>query len=232
MATVLVTGATGRVGRLLVPRLAEAGHDVRAGTRSPRDGGQVLTDFTSPGSLRAAVEGVDVIVHLATNPRAVRAGADDSLTRELLAASPGVAVILLSIVGCDRTPFRYYRAKHRAEQLVQRAGGVVVRATQFHGFAATLTRPLLGRSVVPRDWRVQPVAEDFVAQKLVEAVASPRPVDLSGPEELTLAGVARRTHRAKALEVPVPGAMSRAVRGGSLLPGPDAVRGGPVLEPL
>lgn len=230
---VLVTGSTGRLGRVLVPRLADAGHEVRSGTRSPRDPGQVLTDFTSPASLAGAVAGVDVIVHLATNPRAVRAHTDDAMTAVLLdarrAVAPEAELILLSIVGCDRTPFPYYRAKSRAESLVKSAAGTVVRATQFHGFVATLTRPLAGRSVVPRDWRVQPVAEAFVADELVAAVSTPRDVEIAGPEELTLAEVAVRAHGSKPLEVPVPGALSRAIKAGSLLPGGDAVCGGPAV---
>ena len=35
MTTVLVTGATGFIGRRLVPALIDAGHDVRAMTRRP-----------------------------------------------------------------------------------------------------------------------------------------------------------------------------------------------------
>ena len=35
MSTVLVTGATGFIGRRLVPALLDAGHDVRAMTRHP-----------------------------------------------------------------------------------------------------------------------------------------------------------------------------------------------------
>lgn len=226
---VLVTGATGRLGQLLVPLLIDDGHEVRAGTRSPRQSGQVLTDFDSPESLRAAAAGVDVIVHLATNPRAMRAG-DDVMTAAVLQAQGDATVILLSIVGCDRTPFPYYRAKTRAEQRVREAGGVVLRATQFHGFAATLTRPVLGRSIVPRGWRLQPVDEEFVAEQLLAAVTSPRPMEIAGPEELALTEVASRAHGSQVIELPVPGALSRAVRAGSLLPGPDAVRAGPPLR--
>jgi uncharacterized protein YbjT (DUF2867 family) len=35
MSTVLVTGATGFIGRRLVPALIDAGHEVRAMTRHP-----------------------------------------------------------------------------------------------------------------------------------------------------------------------------------------------------
>jgi uncharacterized protein YbjT (DUF2867 family) len=60
---VLVTGATGRVGRLVVDELLRAGASVRALTRRPDhaalpDGVEVVAgDFTVPGSLDAALEG-------------------------------------------------------------------------------------------------------------------------------------------------------------------------------
>ena len=91
MPTVLVTGATGFVGRRLVPVLIEAGHTVKAMTRRPEDydgpGDPVFGDVHDPGSLAEAVDGVDVAVYLvhslddddferkdAEAARAVRAG--------------------------------------------------------------------------------------------------------------------------------------------------------------
>ncbi len=62
--TILVTGATGNVGRQVVTRLVEAGGAVRAMTRHPQkcqlpDGVDVVQgDFERPGSWRAALEGV------------------------------------------------------------------------------------------------------------------------------------------------------------------------------
>ena len=47
MSTVLVTGATGFIGRRLVPALLDAGHDVRAMTRHPET-------YDGPGEMTAA----------------------------------------------------------------------------------------------------------------------------------------------------------------------------------
>jgi len=63
---ILVTGATGRLGRLLVPRLVARGAGVRAFTRNAgraaalvADGAEVAAgDFGDAGSLRQAFEGV------------------------------------------------------------------------------------------------------------------------------------------------------------------------------
>ncbi len=66
-ADVLVTGATGRIGRLVVDGLLRAGARVRALTRRPERAmlpvavDVVPGDFTNPASLDAAVEGVSAI---------------------------------------------------------------------------------------------------------------------------------------------------------------------------
>lgn len=69
----LVTGATGYVGRRLVPELLDRGHTVRAMARTPaklddaawRDRVEVVRgDLTEPDSLASAFDGVDVIYYL------------------------------------------------------------------------------------------------------------------------------------------------------------------------
>jgi Nucleoside-diphosphate-sugar epimerases len=82
---VLVTGATGKVGSRLVPRLLGQGHEVRALARS-RERAEPLAalgaetavgDLLEPGTLKEAVRGVDAVVHLAAFFR----GASDEETR-------------------------------------------------------------------------------------------------------------------------------------------------------
>ena len=59
---VLVTGAEGNLGRVVVPALGEAGHEVR--TMDAR-GGDVVGDVRSPEDVTRAVEGIDAVVHAA-----------------------------------------------------------------------------------------------------------------------------------------------------------------------
>ncbi|KFU80941.1 Uncharacterized conserved protein YbjT, contains NAD(P)-binding and DUF2867 domains [Amycolatopsis lurida] len=69
--TILVTGATGTVGRHLVGQLVHGGHEVRAMTRDPLraklpEGVQVVAgDLTRPETLPAALDGVTAM-HLIT----------------------------------------------------------------------------------------------------------------------------------------------------------------------
>lgn len=233
MTVVLVTGATGRIGTRLVPALTNAGYTVRRGTRSPREHGDVLTDFEDDASLQTALAGVDTVVHLASNPRAVRQRSDAWLTERLLtaraAAAPQSELLMLSIVGCDRTPMPYYRAKARAETMVRSAGSQIVRSTQFHGFLTRLLSPLpvLRRPVLPAGWSVQPVDEHFVVEVLIAAVHEPgsAPAEVAGPEQLTVAEAARRLGH-QPWQVSVPGGLSRAIRSGSLLAQQGAAVGG------
>ena len=237
MAVVVVTGATGTLGQVLVPALQAAGHHVRAMTRSAgkvRGAYEVVADVLEPGSLTPALAGADCVLHLASSPRKNVQRTEVEGTRNLLAArEPGTSLIYLSIIGCDITPYYYYRAKTGAEELVRAAADAhIVRAAQFHSFAAYLTKPrVLGRAVVPRGARLQPVAEDFVADALVAAVADPTssPAEIAGPEVLTFAEIALRAHGARAISVPVPGRMVAAMRRGTLLAGPQALVGGAPL---
>lgn len=202
---------------------------------SVRAGTEVVADVLDPTSLAAALADAECVLHLASSPRKDARRVEVEGTRNLLQARPdGASLVYLSIVGCDRTPFAYYRAKAAAEELVRAADrGHVVRATQFHGFAQALAKPvLLGRSITPRGVRLQPVAESFVADVLVQAVEHPSaaPAEVAGPEVLELSEIAHRCYGRRAVQLPLPGRLITAVRQGSLLAGPSAATGGPSLS--
>lgn len=100
---VLVTGATGFVGRYAVAELLEAGHEVAAITRSPARAGfaglrAIKGDLGRPEALRAPIRrfGPQAFLHLAWSaipdfsPAACRRNLDDSLSFvDLMAAEKG-----------------------------------------------------------------------------------------------------------------------------------------------
>ena len=69
---VLVTGATGRLGRAVIARLVAAGVPVRALSRHPKQHTDAVSwvtgDVTTGAGIGQAVDGAGAIVHLASAP--------------------------------------------------------------------------------------------------------------------------------------------------------------------
>jgi uncharacterized protein YbjT (DUF2867 family) len=238
MGTVLVTGGTGLLGRRVVRILVAEGHAVRILSRSQADpppGADVaVADLSTGSGVAEAVAGAGAIVHCATDPRACRA-VDIEGTERLLEAARRAGrphVVYISIVGVDRIPVSYYRAKLTAEAAVARSAlpATVLRTTQFHEFALDLVDRMAKLPLVPtpRGWRIQPIDVDEVARRLADAVTSgpaTRLPDLGGPEIFPVADLVRERlrdagRRRAVLELPVPGSFGAALRAGAnLAPG-------------
>src|SRR4051794_9790883 len=167
---VLVTGATGRLGKQLTAPLQQAGHSVRQMSRRGAGPGGVRGDLATGRDLTTALAGAEAVVHAATDPRGDPWQVDVAGTRRLVEAvdrSRLRHVVYLSIVGVDRIPYGYYRAKFAAEQVLLASGLPVtlLRVTQYHHFVDFLLDsarrgPILP---VPMGWRVQPVDVGDVA---------------------------------------------------------------------
>ncbi|NHN47254.1 NAD(P)H-binding protein [Halostella sp. JP-L12] len=232
MVRTLLTGATGRLGAALRPRLADAGHDVRAASRSPPaedEAEWVELDLAAGTGVEAAVEGVDVVVHAATAPQGDSEAVDVRGTERLLsaAADAGVGnVLYVSIVGVDEIPFSYYEHKLAAERAVESADvpTTILRATQFHGFVDDLLGSLSRLPVwpLPTRFRVQPIDVGEVADAVVERAtptAGGRASLVGGPEVLTLREIAAAYRDARGLRrpivrLPVPGRVAGGFRAG------------------
>ncbi|MFJ6987847.1 MULTISPECIES: SDR family oxidoreductase [unclassified Streptomyces] len=241
MTTILVTGGTGTLGRLVVERLRADGHEVRVLSRSARP---YAVDLRAGGpGLDTALAGVDTVVHCASSPR----GGDEEAAGHLIDAArrAGVAhLVYVSIVGVDRVPFGYYRAKHAVEGLVAGSGlgWTVLRATQFHDLLVQLFDGLAKLPVLllPAGVSDQPVEVAEVADRLAELAAGPpagRVEDLGGPEVRTFASLARAYltatgKRRAVLNVPLFGKAYHAFRAGGHLAPERAVGKGTFEEYL
>ena len=229
---VAVAGGTGVVGRHVVDVARERGHDVDVLTRSTG------IDLVTGTGLADRLYGVDAVIDT-TSVLTMSAKPSTeffrAVTRNLLRAGEETGVrhhVALSIIGVDEAPYGYYAGKAVQEDLVGVAAtGTVVRAAQFHEFAEqNLSRAKVGPVHVVPTMHSQPVAAREVAELLVDvAEASPRSdvPHIAGPEPMRVADMVRQylqhTGRAaRVLELPLPGAFGRAMRDGTLLPGPGA----------
>ncbi|WP_049927818.1 SDR family oxidoreductase [Halopiger goleimassiliensis] len=230
----LVTGASGTLGRELLPRLLEAGHDVRAGSRSPpedrgADAAWVELDLAAGTGLEAAVEGIDVIVHAATAPRGDTEAVDVRGTERLLEAAADAGVsnfVYVSIVGVDEIPYSYYEYKLAAERAVEASSvpSTVVRATQFHAFVFDLLESIAWFPVWPLPTAVplQPIDAGEAAAAIVEHAtpeAAGRVAPVGGPEVRLVGDLARAYRSATGrrrpiVRLPIPGAVASGFRSG------------------
>jgi nucleoside-diphosphate-sugar epimerase len=101
MTTILVTGASGDLGSVLLPRLPGT---VRPMSRRARPG-WVAADLSTGTGVSAAVRGTDVVVHLASSPTRTRSTDVDG-TRRLADAAVAAGVkhlVYVSIIGALTT---------------------------------------------------------------------------------------------------------------------------------
>jgi uncharacterized protein YbjT (DUF2867 family) len=198
---IVVTGATGTVGRPLVALLKDRGVTVRAVTRSTAAGTlpagvePVTADLTRPESLAAALEGVSALF---VHPRAVGENAGKLLA---LAAEQGVQrVVALSATNVDDDP-AYQPSRlngdrnKEVEDAIARSGlpWVAVRANSF----ATNSIGMFGAQVRAGDVIRGPYANfaealihesdlaAVIAHALLNDDLDGRRIPVTGPQSLT-----------------------------------------------
>ncbi|TNC28936.1 SDR family oxidoreductase [Amycolatopsis alkalitolerans] len=226
--TILVTGGTGTLGRVVAERLLGDGREVRVLSRKPAPAGTPYSwrtgDLKTGAGIAEATEGVDTIVHCASNPM----GGDVAATRNLIEATRGAHLVYISIVGIGQIPFLYYNAKLATERLIENSGlpWTILRATQFHDLVAGFTKAQLRLPVTfTLKGRFQPVDVREVADRLVElALGQPagRVPDMGGPEvrdsrELARACLAAVGRTKPVVALSLPGKAARAFRAGANL---------------
>ena len=208
--SILVTGATGTIGSLIVQRLADAGADVRALVRKqgkaslPAGVAEVVGDMTDVPSMRAALSSVRTLFLL-------NAVTPDEVTQALialnLAREAGVErVVYLSVIHADKyTNVPHFTGKHTVERMIESLDipatilrpayfmqneRMVQQVIQEHG---VYPMPIGSAGIVMVDAR--DIADIAVAELLRRDradTALPRvTLDLVGPDALTGASVAK-----------------------------------------
>jgi NADH dehydrogenase len=230
---ILLTGASGTVGRALLPPLLESGQDVRALVRDPRGLGRhrvdvqiALGDLARLGDRhlqRQALRGVGTVIHLAAAIRDESHARVEELnglaTARLLRAAERAGVerfIFFSALGASESQrTRFFRAKALAEQAVAASplattifAPSIVYDPQDRW--VRLMKRLALLPVVPISGsgrsRYQPIWARDVARCVIAALergASDARYELAGPETLTYNEIARAVARAAGRERPI-----------------------------
>jgi uncharacterized protein YbjT (DUF2867 family) len=230
-SSILLTGGTGTLGRLVTPLLRGAGCNVRVLSRhrhEPRDGIEYVTgDLLKGEGIERAVDGAEIILHLAGGAKG-----DDEAARNLVrvASRTGVQhLVYISVIGADRVPLGYFTNKLGAERVVADSGlpWTTLRAAQFHDLVLTVMQAMAKLPVipVPGGIRLQSVDSGEVAARLVELTLD-KPAglvpDLAGPKVYPMADLIRgylQAYGKHRLMMPVrmPGKAGRAYRAGENL---------------
>lgn len=230
----LVTGATGFVGRALVPALLGRGHRVRATTRAFRGdleprASWVRADVARPAELRGALEGVDVaffLVHGMASGRADYTEGERRIASGFAREAERAGVRRIVYLGgvAPRGPPSRHLASRLAVGEVFRAGRVPaleLRASMIVGPGSAswrIVRDLALRlpAMVLPAWarsRSCPIAIEDVVGALVAALDVPLPesawYDLPGPDVLSVRQILERVAALRgrslpAIEAPLP----------------------------
>ena len=214
MARILVTGATGFIGRRLVPALMEKGHDVRAMTRHPEtyDGpGDAVRGDTGDGdSLYAALAGVSIayyLVHSLDDKDFEKKDAEAARAFARAAEARGVdQIIYMGGLGDDDEELStHLRSRRQVEGLLAETGVpvTVLRAAivvGHGGISWEITHQLvknLPAMVVPK-WattKTQPIYIDDVVRYLVGVAgreeAYSRVFEIGGPDQISYVDMLR-----------------------------------------
>ena len=230
-SSILLTGGTGTLGRLVTPLLRDAGCEMRVLSRHSHESGDgieyVTGDLLKGEGIEPAVDGAEIILHVAGGPKG-----DDEATRNLVRAASRAGVrhlVYISVIGADRVPLGYFRSKLGAERAVADSGlpWTTLRAAQFHDLVLTLAQKMAKLPVIPipGGLRFQPVDAREVAARLVELTLD-KPAglvpDLAGPKVYEMADLIRGYLRARGkrrlmMPVRIPGEAGRAYRAGENL---------------
>ncbi len=207
--TIIVTGATGTIGRQVVEQLVKRGADVRALVRDPSKANfptgvdVVQGDLLDVDSLRSAFSGASTLFLL-------NAVVPDEYTQALIALNvareAGIErIVYLSVIHSDLyVNVPHFAGKFGVERMIERMGlnATILRPAYFMGNDLTIKDVVTGYGIYPMPIGSKGLAmvdtrdiAEIAAIELIrrERTAIPFPLDrinLVGPDTLTGADVA------------------------------------------
>lgn len=210
---ILIVGASGRLGSVVIRHLLAQGKSIRVMTRNPlglahlkQQGIEIVGgDLRDPASLASACQGVEQVLAAAhaldgkgdNNPQTV----DDMGNRHLIDAAKAASVkhfIFVSVQGASPdSPLEFFRIKYRTEEYLQASGlsFTILRPSAYMELWAQLIgqpireqgkTTIFGRGNNPINFvSVEDVAR-FVSIGLDDARARNTVIEVGGPENLTM----------------------------------------------
>jgi uncharacterized protein YbjT (DUF2867 family) len=174
---IFITGSSGLLGKSVLNQLDPDRFEVTIGSRrkvSENSGYNWQCFNLDDKEPQINLEGIDVVLHLASNTGDLGSNSDISGIKQLIEASARDEVghfIYISIVGVDKVPVKYFKTKRKVEKLLENSSldYSILRATQFHEFLEKeILKQIAKYIIVVPNIKYQPVETNVVAKKLIE----------------------------------------------------------------